>query len=157
MHLSGRCIFQVERQEHCSHYLLKDMLLNGFEAVLFAEWIDKPNVRGMRPDLRQQPEINRIDSLGILSRRTANRSALGALLADGLDSDRGFHSLMQFPCYGTAGIEKGRFEIGGAERPGVNRRKESGVVLGREPLEVGRKVSADIARDQLKSIRVAPG
>jgi hypothetical protein len=63
---------------------------------------------------------------------------------------------MQSPCYGTAGIEKELFAIGGDERPGVNRRKESGVVLGREPLEVGRKVSADIAPDQLKSIRVAP-
>jgi hypothetical protein len=64
---------------------------------------------------------------------------------------------MQFPCYGTAGIEKGRFEIGGAEGPGIHQRKEGGVVLGREPLEGDRKVSADIARDQLKSIRVAPG
>jgi hypothetical protein len=63
---------------------------------------------------------------------------------------------MQCPCYGTVGIEKELFAIGGVEGPGINRRKESGVVLRTEPLEGGRKVSADIAPDQLKSIRVAP-
>src|ERR1039458_5142303 len=63
---------------------------------------------------------------------------------------------MQFPCYCPVGIEKELFAIGGVEGPGINRRKESGVVLRTEPLEGGRKVSADIAPDQLKSIRVTP-
>src|ERR1035437_5592171 len=63
---------------------------------------------------------------------------------------------MQFPCYCPVGIENSIFATGGVEGRGINRRKESGVVLRTEPLEGGRKVSADIAPDQLKSIRVTP-
>ena len=32
---------EITRREHTAHYVLKDMLLNSIEAVLFAERIDK--------------------------------------------------------------------------------------------------------------------
>ena len=40
-------------REHAAHYVLKDMLLDRFEALLLAQRIDKRNLGRVRPNLRE--------------------------------------------------------------------------------------------------------
>jgi hypothetical protein len=59
----------VACREHSGHDLLKYIPPNGVEAVLFAQGINEGDVGRMRPDLRQQLEVNCIDRLGYFSKR----------------------------------------------------------------------------------------
>jgi hypothetical protein len=57
--------FKIARREHAAHNVLKDMLLDGIEAALFAQWIDKRNLGRVRPDLREEVQVNRVYGFGI--------------------------------------------------------------------------------------------
>jgi hypothetical protein len=50
---------------HAVMHVLKNMLLDGIEAVLFAQWINKRDLRRVRPDLREQVQVDRVYSFGI--------------------------------------------------------------------------------------------
>src|SRR6202795_708745 len=68
---------EIARRKHSSHYVLEYMLLNGLEAMFFAQWVDERDIGGMRPDLGEQLEINAIDRFGILPEEIVNRRAIG--------------------------------------------------------------------------------
>ena len=57
---------KIACREHAAHDVLKDLLLDGIEAVLLAQWIDERDLGRVRPDLPQQVQIDSIDSFGIL-------------------------------------------------------------------------------------------
>jgi hypothetical protein len=44
---------KIACREHAAHYVLKDLLLDGIEAVLLAQWIDERDLGRVRPDLRE--------------------------------------------------------------------------------------------------------
>jgi hypothetical protein len=44
---------KIAYREHAAHDVLKDMLLDGVEAVLFAQRIDKRDLGRVRPNLRE--------------------------------------------------------------------------------------------------------
>jgi hypothetical protein len=80
----------VARREHSSQNLLEDMPLNDVEAV-FLRRIDRRTKRrgGIRPELRQRLEINRIDNWGILFEQMVNHRAIGGVVGGRLA--RGTH------------------------------------------------------------------
>jgi len=45
------------------HDVLEDMLLDGIEAVLFAQRIDKRDLGRVRPNLREKLQIDRVYAL----------------------------------------------------------------------------------------------
>lgn len=56
---------KIARREHAAHYVLKDMLLDGIKAALFAERIDKRDLGRVGPDLREYVQINRVYSFHV--------------------------------------------------------------------------------------------
>src|ERR1700721_3843648 len=57
---------KIACREHAAHYVLKDMMLDGIQSVLLAQWIDERDLGRVRPDLREQGQINSIHSFGVL-------------------------------------------------------------------------------------------
>jgi hypothetical protein len=53
VHADGYTVrLKIARRERAAHYVLKDLLLDGIEAVLLAQWIDERDFGRVRPDLR---------------------------------------------------------------------------------------------------------
>jgi len=66
IHVNRRAAcLKIARREHATHDVLKDMLLDGIESVLFTQWIDERDLGLMRPDFRQQVQVDRVDRFGI--------------------------------------------------------------------------------------------
>jgi hypothetical protein len=68
---------KITRRKHATHYILKHMLLDGVVAMLLTQRIDKRNLGRMRPDLREQFQVDRIDSLSVLNYECVDRRDIG--------------------------------------------------------------------------------
>lgn len=86
---------EVARGKHPAHDLHEDILGNGIEATFFAQPIDEGDVGGMGPDLGEQLEIHRVDSLSVLIEEMVNgeivscrRGGVGGGLATGIDGEK---------------------------------------------------------------------
>ena len=67
IHVNRRGVrLKVACREHAAHHVLKDMLLDGIEAVLFAQRIDKRDLGRVRPNLREQIQINIVHCFAVL-------------------------------------------------------------------------------------------
>ena len=56
---------KIACREHAAHDVLEDMLLDGIEAMLFAQRIDKRDLRRVRPNLREKLQVDRVYGFGI--------------------------------------------------------------------------------------------